>query len=366
MDFPSTVSLTLNGQNFTGWKSFSASFDMEQFVNQCRFDLFDKDGSVIQGMPLGSTGSPFETGLACKVSIQNQAVFGDTPILDGFIVSDADSEDGNSNNMSIISADKTVDLLDCSAIHESQTWQNKPFSKIVLDLATPFGILVDVSRLTSDSLIKKFTIQSGESPFDAIERLCRSEAVLPLSSLDGVLVLGHAATSAERAVEAIEVGVNVLSAQRSRDWTERFSEYTVIGQGDGQGKRWNKQMLQAAATSLDTGVTRHRPKLIVAENKLTKKLAIQRVKWEAQVRSGRATEYRVTKRGWFQSIGGMPTRLWETNQRVDFRWLSRGVDGEFLITSVDLSLGAGGEITTLTLKHPDVFNPQPGLQVDLT
>jgi prophage tail gpP-like protein len=366
VDNRSTVSLTLDGHKFTGWKSFSASFDMEQFVNQCRFDLFDKDGSLIHGMPSGSTGSPFETGLSCSVSVQNQAVFGDTDILNGFVVSDTDTEDGNSNQMSIVAADKTVDLLDCSAIHESQTWTNKAFSKIVRDLAQPFGITVVSTLLERDSQIKKFTVQSGESPFDAIERLCRHEAVLPLSSLDGKLVLGYAATSAERAVEALEVGVNVTSAQRSRDWTERFSDYTVIGQGAGSGKRWTKELLQAAATARDIGVSRHRPKLIVAENKLTQKLAIQRVKWEAQIRSGRSTEFRVTKRGWFQTIGGTPARLWETNQRVDFRWPSRGVDREFLITGVELSLGSGGEITTLTLKHPDVFNPQPGLQVDLT
>ena len=366
MNLDSTISLQVGGTDFQGWKSVEAVFDMEALTPTVSIAAYDKDASLIPGLGMDASGSPFPPGESCSVSIQNPAVMGTTRVLDGFIVARRRTIDGGSSSLELTAADKTIDLLDCSAIHASRTWFKKPFSKIARDLASPFGIVVDSSRLQGDGLIEKFTLQAGESPFDAIERLCRSQGVLPGSNFDGALVLGYAATVGERAVEALEVGKNVLRAEEIIDASERYSEYTVIGQGAGAGKKWTRQMLQAAATARDTGVARHRPKLLIAENKITNDVAIQRVKWEAQVRSGRSTEYQVSVRGWYQKPAGIPVRPWQKNERVSFTCSEWGVSREFLVTRVEMSLDAQGERTKLTLKHPDIFNPQPGLVVDLT
>lgn len=366
MNLDSTINLELGANRFTGWKYVEAAYDMEALTPTISFGLFDKESALIPGITQGSTGSPFQTGLDCQVSIENPAVSASTKILDGFVITTRRSIDGNSHSLEIVAADKTVDLLDCSAIHPSRVWTKKPFSLIVRDLTTPFGITVDSSQLKADTLIDKFVLQAGESPFDAIERLCRSEAVLPLSDFTGTLTLGYSATRAERAVEALEVGKNVLGAHQTVDWSGRFSEYTVIGQGAGAGKKWTREMLQAAATSRDTGVTRHRPKLLIAENKINNKVALERVKWESQIRSGRATEYSVVVHGWYQKVHGLPVRPWVKNERTSFKCDDWGVDEELLITAVTYSLDQSGERTALTLKHPDIFSPQPGLEVDLT
>jgi prophage tail gpP-like protein len=359
----SSIDLLIDGTSFTGWESFSATFDMESLVSSFRLDLHDS-GNVLADV----ASSDLKTGAACRISISNPLVSIPTPVIDGFLTNTSRSIDTASTALMVEGADKLVDLLDCSAMHTSRTWSRKTFSSIIYDLLSPFGLFVNPNALGADDpLIEKFTLQSGEAVFDAVERLCRSQAVLPLSSFSGDLILGYAATGNERALEDLSLPGNLLSLTESVDWTERFSEYTAIGQGPGDGKRWTKEMLQAAATATDTGVTRYRPKLIMSENKVTKEILVKRVGWEAQVRSGRSTEFTGVVRGWYQRTpSGIPAALWEKNKRVGLRCPEWRVDVDRLITKVVFSLDATGELTTLTLKHPGVFAADPGQRVDLT
>ena len=358
----STIALEINGQRFEGWESFSMEFDIETFVTSFNLSLYDPDSVLAVGK------DDFPAGNQCSISITNQMRPTLDRVLDGFIVRRRRSISSSSNSLNVEGADKLVDLLDCSAVHPSRTWFKAPFSVIVSDLARPFGVTVVATGLRSDPIIDKFSLQSGESAFAAIERLCRSQAVLPLSDFQGYLTLGYAASPAERAAVDLEMGVNILSLDEDVDWTERYSEYTVLGQGAGNGKKWTKAMLASSATAKDTGITRYRPKIIIAENKATKEILIQRVNWEAQVRSGRSTEYNVTVRGWYQTNrAGFPVALWQKNQRVTLRYPEAGLlNEELLITKVTFSLDSGGELTRLTLKHPDIFKAQPGAVVDLS
>ena len=357
----STIALQIGAQRFEGWESVSMVFDMESLVSTFSFGLYDPDRL------LSVDADDFPAGQACKITITNQLRPSPEIVIDGFIVRRRRSLSKSSNSLTVEGADKLVDLADCSATHTSRTWIRKSFSGIVRDLATPFGVTVNSSALQGDPLIDKFTLQSGESAFDAIERLCRSQAVLPLSDFAGNLVLGYAATAAERAAVDLELGVNLLLLDEDVDWSERYSDYTVLGQSAGNGNRWTAEMLQSSATARDTGISRYRPKIIISENRATKEIMIKRVRWEAQVRSGRSTEYTATVRGWYQTNAlGTPVALWQKNQRVTLKCQEWGVNQDMLITKVSLSLDDSGEITRLSLKHPDVFKAQPGATVDLS
>lgn len=353
----STILLEVAGNQFSGWKDFAADFDMESLSSTFNFSLFDKSGSVTRDL---------QTGLSCRVRVANPFVE-DILLIDGFIVSTQRDTSQSTNNFSISGADKLIDAVDCSAIHTSQTWANKKFSLIVSNLLNPFGLTVDTTDLTDDTVIEKFTIQSGETAFGAIERLCRSEAVLPLSDFEGKLVLTYAADKSNRASNDLEVGKNVLDLSESVDWSNRFSAYIGVGQYPGKGKKWTSAMLQGSSRAEDEGVDRYRPKLFVAESKADRAILEKRVNWEAQVRSGRATQHTATVSGWFQKDNtGRPTQLWEKNKRVNLRNTAWDLDLERLITKVSFSLSGSGELTTLTLQHPDVYKKDPSEKVDLT
>jgi prophage tail gpP-like protein len=355
----SQVILEINGENVTGWEAVSMTFDMEELSSTFSLSLYDKAGGI---------SSRLNTGSEVNLHVENPDVGGREELLiPGFLTTSSRSVNETDDSLEITGADKLVDLLDCSAIHEAQTWTGKKFSAIVADLLAPFGLQVDRSALTDDPKIEKFTLQSGETAFSAVERLCRSQAVLPLSTFEGNLLLGYAAGPEDKAAVDLEVGVNVLSLTESISWEDRFSEYVGIGQFPGGGKKWSKELLQGRRVAVDAGVNRYRPYLLISESKADNKILAKRVAWEAQIRSGRATEYTATVSGWYQKDGtGRPLRLWRKNERVNLKYSDWDVDAERLITRVEFTLNESGELTTLTLKHPDIFKADPGEKVDLT
>lgn len=356
----SEILLEINGENFSGWESFTGSFDMEELSSEFSLALNDRDGAL---------SSRIKTGVEANIYINNPLLgVREELLIPGFLTTITRTVTENSDSLDVTGADKLVDLQDCAAIHDSQTWTNKRFSSIVADLLNPFDLQVDRSALTDDPKIEKFTLQSGETVFSAVERLCRSQAVLPLSTYEGNLLLGYAATPLERAIVNLEGGKNILTLTETVSWEERFSEYIGVGQTPGGGKRWTKELLQASRVAVDAGVNRYRPYLLVSESKTDNKLLAKRVAWEAQIRSGRATEYTATVSGWYQRdlVTGAPLALWQKNQRVNLLYEPWDVDTERLITRVEFALNESGEVTTLTLKHPDIFKADPGERVDLT
>ena len=86
---------------------------------------------------------------------------------------------------------------------------------------------------TSDTgpVFRKFTIERGETAFDAIERLCRIRGLLPVSDGVGNVSIGLAARS--RAMTRLARGSNILSASGVADISERFSTYEILGQQAG-------------------------------------------------------------------------------------------------------------------------------------
>ena len=354
----SSIRLSLTGTFFSGWERVSLDFDMEALNSAFSLDLFDKEGAVTSG---------FKTGLDCDIYITNTDYGVDQKVIPGFITNTTRAIADTTNTMTVSGSDRLVDIVDCAALYEQKTWLNKRFSSIITDLLKPFSLKVDIRELRDDPIIKKFTLQSGETAFSSIERLCRSQAVLPLSTFDGDLLLTYAADMAKRALVDLELGVNIKRLTETADWTERFSEYIGVGQYPGGGKKWTKQMLQGKSVAEDVGVTRYRPMLFVAEGKAERASLDKRVRWEAQIRSGRATEYSVEVDGWFQKDPfGRPLKLWEKNERVNLKADYWDIDKDLLITKVAMSLNENGEMTTLTLKHPDIFKPDPTEKVDLT
>ena len=335
------------------------SFDMEELSTSFSFNLYDKNSVVSDAFKVG-----FDARVFSKPN--EESPFNDL-LVDGFVTKIDRSISDTATSMSIEGSDKLIDLVDCSALHDSQTWTNKKFTAIVRDILTPFALSVDTNQLRDDPKIEKFTLQSGESAFNAIERLCRSQAVLPLATPDGVLVLGYSANEFERSIVNLEVGVNVKSLVETSSWQSRFSKYIGRSQTTGNGKRWTAKMLECAAEAIDAGVTRYRPLLFIAENKADTALLGKRVNWEAQVRSGRALEHVVVVDGFYQKgDDDEPLTLWKKNTRINLKCEYWGLDIERLITRVDFALGSAGELTTLTLKHPDIFKPDPSDKVDLT
>jgi prophage tail gpP-like protein len=354
----SNIELLINDEAFTGWERVSMSFGVEALVDTFTVDVYD---------PKNTLSKKFKAGLKAEIYIANKPTGQRIRVLSGFIVGRNRSSGGGGTRLTLTGASRLVDLVECSAIRKSQTWANAVFSSIVQDIALPFLIDVDITQLKTNDVIKKFTLQSGEEAFSAIERLCRSQAVLPLSTFGGNLLLGYAAGDDDRAEVDLIHGYNIKNLSESESWKDRYSVYQGRAQFPGAGKAWSKELLQVSAESNDVGIDRYRPKLFVSESKADNKTLQTRVNWEAQVRSGRATTHTVEVSGWFQkNTKGIALKMWEPNERINLISEPWGLNLDRLITKVVLALDGGGERTSLTLRHPDTFKSDPLEKVDLT
>ena len=200
---------------------------------------------------------------------------------------------------------------------------------------------------------ERFRIEEGESAWEAIERACRFRGVLPLSDGRGQLVLGRPART-RAAVELVH-GQNILAGSTFADWTNRYSHYTLLGQQPGSDFLTGSEAAHVIGNSVDRGLNRFRPLTILAEQGLTDAEALERIEWEASVRSARARSAGVTVQGWRETPDG---NLWEPGRLVIVSdpWL--GLERELLISGVRQAITERGTVTTLQLYPEGAFLPR--------
>ena len=269
------------------------------------------------------------------------------------------------NTATLNGGNMLLDITECAGIINSSAMSGAKLTDIISSILQPFNIELDSSELKTNPVIKKISVDTGEEAFSIIEKLCRIAAVLPVATPEGKLKLTYAASDSTRAVTDLVLGVNVEKLLINSDYSDVYSEYNILGQIPGQGKKWTKNMLQALRFATDETVVRYRPKIFKAENQTTAELLQERVNWEAQVRHGRSRYYTVTVSGWWQTdSNGEPVRLWRTNERVTLSIPQRNEQHELLITEVNFSKGRTSETAILTLRDPATYQAQPGNKIE--
>lgn len=328
--------LYVDDQIYGGWERVSVTRSIEQVANG--FEL-----EVTERWPGQSTSRPIRPGQSCVLKLDSEIV------VTGF-VDDVDvSYDRNSHGISVRGRDRTGDLVDCSAIHKTGQWRNAKLDRIATDLCAPFGIRVIVETDVGEPF-KSFKIEPGETAFECVERAARLKAVLLVADGDGNLVITRAGYSlAMRITE----GENILSARAQFSWKERFSRYAVTGHDrlhqDADAPRHH---VAPSASVTDEVITRHRPRIIIADDHGDKARFATRAEWERNVRRGRGNRGTVTVQGWQDSDG----YLWQPNTltRVTSPLLYLD-DAEMLIVGCLFTLDAEGTRTALSITRQEAF-----------
>lgn len=351
---PDDIVLLIDGLEFGGWKRARVGISME--AGSGSFDL-----EVSERFPLEPARRQIRTGMSCEVRV------GGTPRISGHVTEVAIGLTGISHSVNIRGRDRVADLIDCAPdISDPGTygplepgvvrgeWNNISLLELARDLATPFGIKVEVPALLSAEVAKRFekvTLTPGQRIFDLLEQHCRQRQILPISDGLGNLLLTRAGT-ARISVPLVE-GENILAATATFSEAERFSRYYVKGQSyDSAGTR-AESAGEAFGRAEDALVGRLRPLLLIAEQAVDVADCQRRAGWEALTRAARAERIQVDVVGWRQPGGG----LWPVNWLIALRSPTLGVDRDLLITEVAYNLPS--QITTLQLARPDAFTPPP-------
>ncbi|ECG8633961.1 phage tail protein [Salmonella enterica subsp. salamae] len=337
----SRVELFIGGGIFFGWVSVSVRRSLEHLAGSFELELM---------MPGQSLPDSITPGLPLKLQINGVTV------ITGYLDTVKHKITATSYKISITGRDKTGDLVDCSAVFKGSQWHNRTLEQIAGDLCKPFGVRViwQVSDATAAKPFATFTLQLSETVSDALTRAARHRGVLVTSNADGDLVFTQAGN---QQTDTLELGKNLLDADFTDDWRNRYSEYLVKGHGGGGGHRGEAKAAALLAApkgqTADKAVTRYRPKVILADHKITADGARQRAIREERRAIARSERFVATARGWFRENGAlwdvnMLTRVVAPRVNVDMR--------DLLICQVEFTLNAkGGEVTRLTLAPRDGF-----------
>lgn len=277
--------------------------------------------------------------------------------VSGYVEAAEEEYSSSSHRCAVAGRSLAGDLVDCAAgfgrRYQTQ-WRDASLTTIATALCEPFKVKVKVSGDVG-AAFAAFSLEQGETVFSALERLGRMRGLIVTSLPGGTVLFTRAGSSRTRTV--IERGVNVLSGSRRDNWTERYRDYHVISQGAVD------QVLQIVhkyrgtpaglpPTASDSGVRRHRPVVIHAEDGETDLTA--RGVWERNVRAGRSRRLVYTVHGWRRDGG-----LWSPNLLVRVKDDELGVDGELLVVTATLLLDRNGQRTELELTNRASFTEQP-------
>lgn len=291
----SAVILKVGGKAYAGWKRIDIVRAVDQASGAFSLEVADL-------WPGQQTPREIPPGSACQVLID------DTPVITGYVDWVSVAHDSRSHNVTITGRDAALDLVDCTARHATGQWVNQKLDQIARDLAEPFGVRVTVATDVG-AAFGDWAIQGVESAWDCIERAARQRAVLIMSDGLGGIVITTA--SPQRIATPLVLGENILRGGASGEVSQRYAEYTVIGQFAFDGAWDSKTAVDGAGVAQDAAIRSVRKLAIMGEDSQDLDQLQARAGWEAKVRRGRGSEVQITVQGWTHADG-----LWRPDRMV--------------------------------------------------
>lgn len=333
------VVLTVNGQQYGGWKKAAVRIGIEQISGSFELEVTERWAGRSEPWPI-------RHGEACTVQVDGETV------ITGHVDDVLPQFDATQHGVTVVGRDATGDLVDCSAIAKSSEWQGRTLLQVAEDLARPFGVKV-IAETEVGAPFQRSRLQQGETVFEALERAARMRGVLLVSDGQGNLVITRAGK--QRIGTALVQGGNILRGSATFSLRERFSRYVCKGQAPGSDFSSSEQNAQIESKpAADGEVKRYRPLIVIAESSSDTRGLNDRALWEAAVRLGRSARPVITVQGWRHADG-----LWRPNRLVQVAAPYFHLDREMLIVSVAYTIGEGGTFTELELCRPEAFQLLP-------
>lgn len=334
------VSLFVGGLIYEGWEDVRITRELNAVASDFELQITDKWRADKETWGILA-------GEAVHIHV------GKTSLLTGYVDKVTTSLSSSSRAITVAGRSKTGDLVDCSVEGAAQ-YSGLSLKEIAEKLLSPFGIKASFLS-DAGSAFSSFTLQQGETVFALLDRLARERKLLMLPSYEGNLIF--TTTGTRNAAVGITEGVNILAARGMQDNSNRFSTYSVKGQDLAKAG----EALQAVAvlgTATDSGVTRYRPLVVMAENNVEGSTSENRAAYEANLRAAKSQTAEVEVQGWFQA----PGRLWEVNEKVFVDCGSIGLRRPMLVEKVVFNKNGAGTKTTLSLIRQDAYGFQKGVK----
>jgi len=368
--------LKLSSGEFGGWTRGRVTTSIRRLSGAFEFEITEK-------YPGHLTKWEIKNGDPCSVLIRDESKGLEQILITGYIDGRNSRYDSKSHSIIIFGRDKAGDLVDSSHwVNTIRTgggpetgigakngeWKGLSLYDIVSQICLPFGISVVLHSSASGPAmeeIKSYKVIEGESVYSIIAKLCRLKTVLVYSLGNGNICLSRLGTN--KAVDSLQLGNNILSANDFQDNRDRYSFYVVKSQTAFDSFTEDPDLPDAhedqniscvgyAEDSVLWNRERYRPLIIISDSPSNNKEAEERALWEATTRAGLSRRNVYVVQGWTQSDG----TIWPLNGKVTVKDSLFGMDNvERLITDLTYRIGPGGTTTEITVMSPDALIPEP-------
>lgn len=336
------VSLFSEGNIYDGWETASITRELNSIASSFNLGLTDI-------WTIDNQKWRLKPGDSAEIHI------GKTAIVNGYLDALNISFSAQQRVINALGRSKTADLVDCSYVGPNE-FSPLPINSIVQKLIEPFGLSVEL-KSDAGANFNKFNIRTGETVFEAIDRLARARTLLVYPSFDGNVVLEK--KGAKRASTELRQGINILSGSANFDNTNRYSDYIVKGQAAGIiGSKEDAR--KAKGEAKDAGILRYRPIQLIAENNTDTGGTKERAKYEAAIRAAKSSQVQITTQGWFQADG----TPWDINQIIGVYAPFLGIRVDMLCVGATYRKSNSGTTTTLRLIREDAFEFKETVEKD--
>lgn len=348
-----TVTLEIDGLNYTGFKSINFSKSIENISGRFNFTAVGSEDLVF----------PIKRRASCRIKVNN------INIINGFVEVIRVRYSERSHKIIIEGRDKTADVIDTQI--DGNIEFNTPISlqrviRQTLDRinATDIGAIDNVGDLNPYEETELVSAEVGQTAFKFIEKYARKRQVLLTSDNDGNILITRASqeilpVSLQNVIDGEEN--NIISGDISFDDSRRFNRYRAKSQGNissmvNAGSTDNENTVNLEGVAFDRDIRQTRILNFVTENSSDDFTATQRAAWEANIRRTRSFSYRVTVQG--ATYDG--TNPWPVNRLVQVIDDFGKIDAVLLIRSVNIKIDVDrGSLTDLELVYRDSYTLTP-------
>lgn len=322
------VTVIAGGAPYNGWEKVSVTASIDEAVRQFSIETTEHPGEF-----------RFAPGTPVQILANGDL------LVDGYINAYEASGESKSHRISIRGRSKGQDFVDSSAEHDTGRFENKKPDEIATELNKwPIGIRADVPL----DQIPYAQLNPGETAFQMIERYLRPEGVSMMGEPNGDILLTNA-QAAKTHYGILMEGHTIKSFQVSLTDGSRHSKYIVKGQSR---RGTGVSSLRVKKEAKDSGVKRHRPRILANETDTDDRRAQKRAEHEKERGAGKSIQASVQTQGFRDFAGKVfsPNHLIYVHAPVLMHLAMT-----MLIKSVELSQDRSGSLTNLTLVDPRAF-----------
>lgn len=250
------INISIDGKSFTNWSSLTISKSVSSLCHSISIEVSD---------PLSSNEKDIVKSLNSTIIVN----IGKDRYFTGYLHSSRIDKSHGETKCYYMGRSKTQDLLDCSVVIDGFRIAKKTPSEITRIIASAF--LIETIDNNNGKVIDEFSIQPGESAYEAITRANKSAGIHTMTDQYGNIVLVKPPDEITEFFTITENTKNIISRHREIDLSSRYSEIKSVSQAGGSNKQTSagvlfsdtpQSKLPIGRVSRDSIITRYRPLIV--------------------------------------------------------------------------------------------------------